>query len=112
MSIKQDSSLQPIDGKSLIPILQGISDPRISFSQSGNPLKTGQPPKEPNVWAVRTDKWKFIRNTHNGTEELYNLEDDPQEEENLIQHNSKKASELRNKLQELSQSKLQNKIGT
>jgi|APSaa5957512535_1039671.scaffolds.fasta_scaffold47011_2 arylsulfatase A-like enzyme len=112
LSIKQDSSLQPIDGKSLIPILQGISDPRISFSQSGNPLKTGQPPKEPNVWAVRTDKWKFIRNTHNGTEELYNLEDDPQEEENLIQHNSKKASELRNKLQELSQSKLQNKIGT
>lgn len=112
LSIKQDTSFQPIDGKSLIPILQGTFDPRISFSQSGNPLKTGQPPKEPNVWAVRTDKWKFIRNTHDGTEELYNLEDDPLEEKNLIQQNSEKASELRNKLEELSQSKLGNKIAS
>lgn len=105
LSIKQDKSFQPIDGTSLIPILQGTADPRISFSQSGNPLKTSKPPKEPNVWAVRTDKWKFIRNTHDGTEELYNLEDDPLEEKNLIQHNSEKASELRNKLEELSQLK-------
>lgn len=110
LSIKQDSSFQPMDGKSLIPILQGTIDPRISFSQSGNPLKTGQPPKEPNVWAIRTDDWKFIKNIHNDTEELYNLTKDPNEENNVVSTEIDIANKLREKMKNFSKQKISENI--
>ena len=42
------------------------------------------PPKEPNTKSVRTSEWKLIVNEYNNSMELYNLENDPQELENLI----------------------------
>jgi len=55
-----------------------------------------KPPKEPNTFSVRTSKWKLIHNQHNDTKELYDLENDPNEFENLI----KKKLEIENKLWE------------
>ena len=98
LSIKQDPSFEPIQGKSLVPILNGKTESRIAFSQSGNPLKTGKPPKEPNVWAIRTDEWKFIYNVHDGTEELYQLIDDPNEEHNLVSELPEQTKHLKNEL--------------
>jgi len=98
LSISMDSNYKPIDGQSLMPIINGSSEERIAFSQSGNPLKNKQPPKEPNVFSIRTDKWKFISNIHNNTEELYDLEVDPTEENNLINFNPDISSKLRQEM--------------
>jgi arylsulfatase A-like enzyme len=101
MKIPIDPNYVKFDGQSLIPILNGDNSPRIAFSQSGNPLNSGKPPKEPNVWAIRTDKWKFIFNVYNGTEELYDLQNDPNELSNLIDIEPKISAKLRLKLNEL-----------
>jgi arylsulfatase A-like enzyme len=101
LKIPTDPNYEKFDGQSLIPILNGDTTPRIAFSQSGNPLDSGKPPKEPNVWAVRTDGWKFILNIHDGTEELYDLQNDPNELDNLIDIKAKTATKLRLKLKEL-----------
>lgn len=102
LRIKTDPKYEKFQGESLIPFLEGKGIPKIAFSQSGNPLKTGKPPKEPNVWAVRTDEWKFIKNIHDGTEELYSLKNDPREENNVISKFPQKASELRTELDRIS----------
>ena len=101
LNIDIDKSFHPMDGKSLIPITKGISEKRIAFSQSGNPLGSSKPPKEPNVFSVRDDDWKYIRNLHNESEELYSLIDDPNETKNLIDKETKKAKELRIKMEEI-----------
>jgi len=98
LSIPIDSDYKQIDGKSLMPIIHGNHEERIAFSQSGNPLKNKQPPKEPNVFSIRTDKWKFISNIHNNTEELYNLQNDPTEENNLIDSNPEISLKLREEM--------------
>ncbi len=87
LSISIDSNYKSMDGKSLMPIINGNNEKRIAFSQSGNPLTNKQPPKEPNIFSIRTDKWKFISNVYNHSEELYDLENDPFEENNLINKN-------------------------
>ena len=101
LSIPIDSNYKPIDGKSLIPIINGNNEERIAFSQSGNPLKNKQPPKEPNVSSIRTDKWKFISNIHNNSEELYDLKNDPFEENNLVDKNLEMSSKLRQELKNI-----------
>ena len=98
LSIPIDENYEKFQGKSLLPIIKGNKETRIAFSQSGNPLKTGKPPKEPNVNAIRTDDWKYIKNTHDDSEELYNLKDDPNEEKNLISIKKGKADEMRSEM--------------
>ena len=51
------------------------------------PVGANKPPKIPNTKAVRTSKWKLIFNEYNNTKELYDLENDPDENENLIDKN-------------------------
>ena len=41
-------------------------------------------PKTPNVKSIRTEKWKLIYTTTTKKKELYNLEKDPNENDNLI----------------------------
>ena len=84
-----------------VSIINGNTEERIAFSQSGNSLSNKQPPKEPNVFSIRTDKWKFISNIHNNTEELYDLENDPFEENNIIDINIDITSKLRYKLKKI-----------
>ena len=98
LSIKEDPSYRKIQGKSLVPIMEGKNESRIAFSQSGNPLNSSKPPKEPNVSAIRTDEWKFISNHHDGTEELYNLKTDPKEENNLIAEENNIVEEMKKTL--------------
>lgn len=106
LSIKPDTNYEKFQGDSMIPLLYGKKESKIAFSQSGNPLKSGRPPEEPNVWAVRTEEWKFIKNIHDGTEELYNMLEDPNEENNMITKFPEKAKELRLELYRLSGSDL------
>ena len=61
---------------------------KIAFSETGNPFDEKKPPKEPNTKSVRTSKWKLIFNEYDNSKELYDLENDPSELENLIGTNS------------------------
>jgi len=98
LNIPPDSNFMPIQGQSLIPISQGMDEPRIAFSQSGNPLDSNKPPKAPNIYSVRTDEWKYIKNIHDDTEELYFLIDDPGENVNLIDTVQEKAVQMRSEM--------------
>lgn len=95
LSIPQDPNYEKMDGQTLLPLANGSKESRLAFSQSGNPLNSDKPPKTPNVYAIRTDEWKFIRNIHDGTEELYDLVNDPSENNNVIAQYKSKANELR-----------------
>jgi len=101
LAIPADHNYDKFQGESLIPFLYGTGKPRIAFSQSGNPLQTNRPPEKPNVWAIRTPEWKFIKNIHDQSEELYHLVEDPREENNVLTKFPEKVQELRIKLNDL-----------
>ena len=101
LSISHDKNYKEIDGISLVSLINGEEDKRIAFSQSGNPLNSGKPPKKPNVYAVRTDEWKYIKNIHDDSEELYNLKNDPNENTNLINQQITKSNLMRNMMNKI-----------
>ena len=85
LNIPLDESNSNLDGQSLLPLINGESiSEQYAFSETGNPLKEKVPPKEPNIKSIRTSNWKLIFNEYNDTKELYNLQLDPNENNNLI----------------------------
>ena len=85
LQIPFDNNYNRLDGISLLGLIKGESFPeQTAFSETGNPLYEKNPPKEPNVKSIRTSKWKLILNEYNDSQELYDLESDPDENENLI----------------------------
>jgi len=85
LGIKLDRDFEQLDGVSLFPLIND-QNPKENFAytETGNPLSSGIPPKKPNTKSIRTSEWKLIVNEHNDTKELYNLKDDSLEENNLI----------------------------
>ena len=89
LDIEMDHSFEKIDGSSLIPLIKGESfEEKFAFSETGNPLMDSKPPKIPNTKSIRTSKWKLILNEYDQSQEFYDLENDPNEEENLIGKNT------------------------
>ena len=85
LNIPLDENFSKLDGVSLLPLINGKSLPEnYAFTETGNPLYEKSPPKEPNVKSIRSSKWKLIFNEHDNSKELYNLESDPNESNNLI----------------------------
>jgi len=85
MKIKLDTSYESLDGESLIPLINGSKfEENTAYSETGNPLDGKAPPKAPNIKSVRTSKWKLIYNEYNNTKELYDLVNDPHENNNLV----------------------------
>jgi arylsulfatase A-like enzyme len=100
----------PMQGRSVSPLLQGGTEGwRGSYLYSYN-FET-QFPYTPNVRAVRTDQWKYIRYPNGEglpdtyTAELYYLPDDPREMNNLIAspEHQPKVAELEAEMQRLKQ---------
>ena len=85
LGIKLDAGFEPLDGVSLFPLIND-QNPKENFAytETGNPLDSKIPPKKPNTKSIRTSEWKLIVNEYNDTKELYDLKNDPLEENNLI----------------------------
>ena len=85
LGIKLDRDFEQLDGVSLFPLIND-QNPKENFAyiETGNPLDSKIPPKKPNTKSIRTSEWKLIVNEHNDTKELYDLKNDPLEENNLI----------------------------
>ena len=102
LEISLDENYEQIDGISLIPMINGQKQlEEIAYSETGNPLEKDRPPKEPNTRSVRTSKWKLIHKDYDNSKELYNLECDPNEENNIIGKGEKMEKILSEKLEEL-----------
>ena len=85
LKIEQDKNYENPDGESLLLLINGkLLKEKTAYSETGNPLEDKKPPKEPNTKSVRTSKWKLIINEYNNTKELYDLENDPDEKNNVI----------------------------
>ena len=85
LGISLDRNYNELDGVSLLPLIHGESIPEeYAFTETGNPFNEKAPPKEPNVKSIRNSKWKLIFNQYDNSKELYNLELDPDEKNNLI----------------------------
>ena len=85
LKIEQDKNYENPDGESLLLLVNRKPlKEKIAYSETGNPLDDKKPPKEPNTKSIRTSKWKLIINEYNDTKELYDLEHDPAEKNNLI----------------------------
>jgi arylsulfatase A-like enzyme len=88
LDIPINTSFEKLDGKSLMPIINGQkTSEEFAFSETCNPLNENAPPKIPNTKSIRNSKWKLIHNEYDDTRELYDLENDPSEENNLIGKN-------------------------
>ena len=102
LKIKIDSNFESLDGISLLPLIRGeLFKEKIAYTETANPLHEKSPPKEPNTKSVRTSKWKLISNDYNNSMELYNLEKDPHELENLIGKSFAIETKLKQELNEL-----------
>ena len=88
---------QPIEGRSFLPVLLGEDAPAeertLYFTRrEGGTRYGGQ-----SIYAVRKGDWKLLQNSPYEPYELYNLLQDPQEENNLMDSEEEKYREL-NKL--------------
>ena len=79
-----------MDGRSLIPFLKGAEPAGAVAWMSA-----------PGFRMLRTPKWKSIKFRGDGGAELYNLERDPGEEDNLAPQNPRKAEEMQEAFQDI-----------
>ena len=89
---------QVVDGKSMVSLLRGEQNEELSgrdlfwhYPHYGN--QGGEPSS-----IVRNGPWKLIHYYEDGRDELYNLEDDPGEQDDVIAESIQKATELRQRL--------------
>jgi arylsulfatase A-like enzyme len=109
LHIPLDKNYSELDGESLLPLIKGqnVSE-NTAYSETGNPLEEKKPPKTPNTKSVRTSKWKLIINEHDNSKELYDLENDPDENENLIDKNLEIQETLWKRFLEIQSTKVNN----
>lgn len=94
LAIKPDISFKPMQGKSVMPIIEGEEEERPAFSETA-PLGGPWPsPSKPSVHAIRFDNWKLIFAAKPKKFELYNLKQDPEEKNNIESENPEKKEEL------------------
>ncbi|MBI2654873.1 sulfatase-like hydrolase/transferase [Candidatus Woesearchaeota archaeon] len=83
LKINEKKSHNKIQGKSFLPLINGKTEERIAYSETGGLGGPTPSPEKHNVFAVRTNKWKLIYNETSKKKELYDLENDEGEINNL-----------------------------
>ena len=89
---------QSVEGRDVMPLIQGESLPSLPIF-----IETCQNTQEPSdFYGVRTDDWKYAVHISDDSvpEELYNLEADPDETNNLAATHPQKTGEMRTLLQQ------------
>lgn len=83
-----------VDGKSILPTLLGRSQDLSARTLFWVRREGGAPYFAQDYYAVRRGPWKLLHNTPFQPLELYNLQDDPQEQRNVIKDQPQIAREL------------------
>ena len=90
---------QPIDGKSLLPLINGENmseEPALIENMSTNPKKPGK------FIGIRTSTYKFFKERSNQNNNyLFNLKNDPNEKNNIVTQNPELVQKMENMLTEL-----------
>jgi arylsulfatase A-like enzyme len=94
LKIPQDENYRKMQGKSILPLLKDEPDERIAYSESAGLVKPYPTKEKPLLKAIRTTDWKLIYNSQTNEKELYNLEEDPLEKNNLTTSNTQKVNQL------------------
>ena len=87
-------NIQELDGRSLLPILGNPKakwEDRTLYHTAGR-WEYGVEPQRDKRWAVRTQKWRMV-----GGKELYDIENDPFEKENVIKQHPEVMERLQKK---------------
>jgi arylsulfatase A-like enzyme len=93
--IEAATTVGPLDGLSFVSLLRGNSMPnRTLFWHFPNYTNQGGRP----AGAVRQGRWKLVEQYEDGTIELFDLESDPGETDNLASSHPDRADDLRRKL--------------
>jgi len=85
------------EGASLLPALSGGLDDRLVITEASKPWNVearGEYRNKNKAKAVRTDRWKYVVTPYRGRTELYDLEEDPREDRNLIHKEEEEADRL------------------
>ncbi len=96
---------ETVQGKSLVPLLEGKRDSFRDFVVTSPPLyNPGESSKivddwlrtveKPHFSTITTPKWTFLYSTENSPAQLYDIENDPEESENVIAENWQVAQDL------------------
>ena len=100
LNVQQDKNYIPIQGASLAGFMTGKEQgSREAFVETGGLGGPHPSTHEPNVKCLRTDEWKLIYNTTTQETELYNLQSDHGENENLAEQKPELVRELMQKIQ-------------
>ncbi len=84
LGIKQKSDYRKLHGESLLPLINGKENAdREAFIETGS-IRGPYPSEKPNIKCIRANGWKLIYNTTIKQKELYNLKQDPLEDNNVI----------------------------
>jgi len=96
LGIPEKTSCLKMQGKNLLEYIsnsndlvksnsdQNELDGRFAFCETGGVEGPWPSPKEPNVMCIRNFKWKLIHNLTPDSWELYDLKNDPFENENIV----------------------------
>lgn len=101
LKIPPKEGYKTIQGKSLIPLINGKDGGRTAYSETGGLGGPTPSPEIHNIQCVRTNKWKLIYNRTSKKKELYSLENDPREKDNLAGKGLKIENELWEEMQRI-----------
>jgi len=88
---------QNLQGKSLVPVIKGESDAVREMALTGNSpvfVEASGRHRGPGRLAIHDGQWTYIANPRNRVQELYDLDTDPEQKNNIIEAEKKRAEDM------------------